>query len=494
MDSLVVVRVAFGLLMTVLAIKLLATGGVERLYLAQSLHVKYPLFGWVPDPTNLGMRLMLGLVAGSGLLVALGFLYRVAASVLFGCWGCVFFCDLTPYQNHDYLAVLLSFLFVLMPLNRALSLDARIRPAIACSTVPAWCLYVFRFQIAIVYLFGGIRKLNPDWLRGEPIRSMLHAEAFSHPLVGHRFFSESIVAAFAYGGLMLDLLIVPALLWRRTRLPAFVVSLVFHVTNAWLWDIDIFPWFMLAATLSFFPPDYPQRVVAWFRGRPAERRAVSPVARGERLSRDETLLVVLLALYAGVQLLLPCRPFLHPGHPLEQNQLLKFSWNMMLRLDDVRLLFVVVDRDSGESREVDPQTILSPFQLGRMGEPELVHQAAKYLARREREHGHENVAVHVRALQRVHARKWQVAYDPDVDLAALPQSLGVKAWVLPFEERYPPDPKVRTDFERARWEFCKEQGWLPLSRHAGDSDVRRQLQEWAQQYRKSLGADPANSG
>ena len=58
---------------------------------------------------------------------------------------------------------------------------------------------------------------------------------------------------FSWGGLIFDLAIVPALLWRRTRLVGYFLALTFHLANSLLWNIGIFPWFMVGATLLFFP-------------------------------------------------------------------------------------------------------------------------------------------------------------------------------------------------------------------------------------------------
>ena len=485
--SLVVFRAGFGGLMCYRAVELLVSGEAERLYVAPSMHIKYPFLGWLPNTSSAGLIAVLVAVALSSFLVAVGCLYRLAAATLFLAWSYVFFCDQAPNQNHDYLMVLLGFLFVLMPLNRSYSVDALIRPSIRSASIPAWCLYLLRFQVAIVYIFGGIRKLNPDWLRGEPIRTMLHSESFEHPIVGQYFLSETIVMTFVYGGLLLDLPIVPALLWGRTRILALIVSALFHATNAWLWDIDIFPWFMIFATTLFFPPDWPRAVVRrlGFRRVHGESAASGAAFFDRPLDARQRLVVGFLAAYAAMQVLVPCRPFLYPGHPLEQEQLLMFSWNMMLKLSDTRIQFVVVDNESGESWEAYPESVLSTFQLGRMGSPDMMHQTAQHIARLERAKGRENVSVYVHAMRRVHARDWEIAYDPRVDFASLPRTLGVKPWIPAFREKYPPPAGPRAAFERARWKFCKENGWLPLPKQAGNADVERRLMEWEEAYWKS---------
>ncbi len=485
--SLVVVRIAFGLLMVGLVLRFFAAGTIERLYLAQTLHFKYPFLSWLPDPSPWVLDATFVLVGITALMIAAGFLYRFASVVFTLSWPYIFFFDQTAYQNHDYLICLLGFLFTLMPLNRMLSIDAWLRPGLRAQTVPAWCLYIVRFQIAIVYVFGGIRKINPDWLRGEPIRTMLQTEAFEHSIIGEWFFSEPLVMAFAYGGLILDLLLVPALLWRVTRVPAFVIAVAFHLTNAWLWDIDMFPWFMIVATLAFFSPDYPRLILGKIREQWGNAKQVTPAERAISYSPVRQVTAAIVIVYAVFQVLIPCRPFLYPGHPLEQQDLLVFSWNMMLRLKASELVFIVVDHETGEKREVAPQTILSDYQCrARLGSPDMMHQAAQYLAEQERIAGRSNVSVYMHGRQSVHARPWQLAYDPEVDFAALPRTLGAKPWVMPFVEPYPPDPSARTAFVLAKWRFCKREGYLPFEKRGSDPEAVERVRAWETAYRKEL--------
>jgi len=152
-----------------------------------------------------------------------------------------------------YLVSILSFLLILIPCHRSFSLDALINPKSRSQFVPAWSLWLLRAQIGIPYFYGGLAKLNPDWLRGEPMRTWL-AELTSIPLVGQFLTEEWVVYLFSYGGLGFDLLIIPLLLFRKTRVIAFVASVMFHLTNAYIFNIGIFPWLMIPATLIFFPP------------------------------------------------------------------------------------------------------------------------------------------------------------------------------------------------------------------------------------------------
>jgi len=104
----------------------------------------------------------------------------------------------------------LSFLLCIVPAHKMWSLDARCRPQLRADTTPAWTLWLLRAQVAVVYFFGGVAKLNGDWLRGEPMRMWL-ADRTEFPVIGRFFTEESTVYLFSYGALFNDLL-APALL------------------------------------------------------------------------------------------------------------------------------------------------------------------------------------------------------------------------------------------------------------------------------------------
>src|SRR5688500_10346235 len=82
--------------------------------------------------------------------------------------------------------------------------------------------------------------------------------------LGPAFAADWVVYSFVIGGLMLDLLVVPLLLWPRTRPFAFVAAVGFNLINAVIFDIGIFPWLMLGALLIFFPPDLLRRFARAF--------------------------------------------------------------------------------------------------------------------------------------------------------------------------------------------------------------------------------------
>ena len=64
--------------------------------------------------------------------------------------------------------------------------------------------------------FGGIAKINGDWLRGEPLRAWL-ADRTDFPFLGRFFTDEPVVWFMTYSGLLIDLLFVFYMLNRCTR-------------------------------------------------------------------------------------------------------------------------------------------------------------------------------------------------------------------------------------------------------------------------------------
>lgn len=202
------------------------------------------LFVQVDNTWMVVFRILFGLIAGwevySAALFCLGFAYS-------------FLLEATRYLNHFYLIALLAGLLAVVPAHQRLSVDAWQRPSLRSDTAPAWTLWLLRFQVGIVSVFGGVAKLNGDWLRGEPMRTWLAART-GLPMIGRWFESEWLVWGFSDGGLLLDLAIVPLLLMRRTRAIALVALLIFNGLNDRLFSIGVFPYLALGAALLFCDP------------------------------------------------------------------------------------------------------------------------------------------------------------------------------------------------------------------------------------------------
>ncbi len=437
--SIVFFRVAFGAVMLVEVWRYFANGWIDGYYIKPTFFFKYYGFGWVQPWPGEAMNwhfIALGVLA---LFIMVGFLYRVSTILFFLGFTYVFLLDQTHYLNHFYLISLISLLLIFVPTHRAASVDSWLRPRIQSDFVPAWGLWLLRAQIGIAYFDAGLAKLNPDGLRGEPMRMWLASSKQMTMLgdfipVGRLFTNEYVVYWFTYGGLLLDLFIVPCLLWRRTRPFAFAAAMLFHLLNAKLFDIGVFPWFALTATLLFFEPDWPRRIFNWPRSEDRSNR----VLVGAYGSSRPRLTATLFWGFVAIQILCPLRHFLYPNivHWSEEGH--RFAWHMKLRSKSARARFVVTDAETGQKWTVKPSDYLTRRQYRKMaGQPDMILQFAHHLAEEYRLRGHAGVEVHAFVEAALNGRKYQPLIDPTVNLAAVKRSLGHATWITEPTEPLP---------------------------------------------------------
>ncbi len=111
-------------------------GLISHYWIDPPFHFTYFGFGWVrPLPGEL-MYLLFLLQGALAACCLLGLWYRVAALLFAIGNSYLFLIDETTYQNHYYLVSTISILMVFLPASRALSLDARWRPAVQSDTAP----------------------------------------------------------------------------------------------------------------------------------------------------------------------------------------------------------------------------------------------------------------------------------------------------------------------------------------------------------------------
>jgi len=428
--SCAVFRIGCGLLLAWWAADYLMTGRVRELYIEPRFHFTYYPFDFVKPWPGAGMIWHFGGLCLLALAIALGFLYRLA-TILFALGFTYFFLlERTNYQNHYYLLTLVAWCLTILPLNRLWALDAWDQRSLAADTVPAWCLWLLRFHVGVPYVYGGIAKIHPDWLAGEPMRTHLLLRS-DLPVIGPWLALEPVVQVFVWGGLLFDLLIVPLLLWRPTRLLGYGLCVVFHLLNSVLFRIHVFPWFMLVATTIFFAPDWPRRLLGM-------RPAVLPPSSAEasvRLSRRQRLLFGGLLVYVLFQLVWPFRHWLYPGDAAWTEQGHRFAWRMMLRAKISGVRYYMTDAATGVTWIPSLRPYLCAEQMEKFArDPEMVLQLAHFLADEYRRETGRTAEVRALVLTSLNGRKPQLLIDPQVNLAQVPRGCYRRPWVLPLTE------------------------------------------------------------
>jgi hypothetical protein len=436
--SRVALRVMFGAIMLWEVYRYFDHDWIRRYYIEPDFFFKYYGFGWVRPWPGIGMYLhflALGLLA---IFITVGLWYRISIVLFFVGFTYVFLLDQANYLNHFYFVSLMSFLMIFVPAHRAASIDAWRRPALRAEVVAVWSLWLLRAQVAILYFYAGVAKINTDFLRGEPMRMWLADRSNmsffgDHLPVGRLFTQEWVVYLFSYGGLLFDLLVAPALLWKRTRMIAFAFALAFHLMNVKLFSIGIFPWFSIAATLLFFSPDWPRRIFNW----PRSTALLPPLQRGEsRGGSRPRVVITFMAVYLAVQALVPLRHFLYPGNVSWTEEGHRFSWHMKLRDKEAgRVEFEARDPSTGQTWPIKPRDYLSKRQAEKMPQrPDMVLQFAHYMAAKLREKHGCDIEIRANIKASLNDRNAQLLIGPHVNLAAQERNLLPAAWILPLAE------------------------------------------------------------
>jgi len=425
--SLAAFRIAFGALLLALSLRYFAHGWIAEYFLKPTHFFTYWGFGWVRAWPGLGMYLHFGLMAACALGVLLGYRYRVSVLGYGLLFGYAHLIDKTNYLNHYYLVVCVCGLMACLPLAGAWSLDARRDARVRVDLVPSWMLWALRAQFGLVYLFGGLAKLNADWLlRAEPLSSWL-SRSSDWPLVGELLGARSTAFAMSWAGALFDLAVVPLLLWRKSRPFAFAALVAFHLLTATLFSIGMFPYVMIVGATLFFEADWPRRLasrLAW--------RGVTQAAPSRNVGAPRWLQPA-LAVYFLVQLLAPARHWLYPGQLCWSEQGFRFSWNVMLMEKNGAVDFRVVEPATGRTFRVSPSDYFTPYQAAMMAtQPDMVLEAARLVAADYRARGLSEPAVYADAFASLNGRPMQRLLDPTVDLAREVDGLTNKTWILPM--------------------------------------------------------------
>lgn len=434
--SLAAFRILFGALMLVAVARFFVHGWIATYFIEPRNFFTYYGFAWVKPWPGIGMYVHFAMMAVFAVGVMVGFYYR-ASIVGFGLlFLYAHLIDKTNYLNHYYLIVCLCGLMALLPLDRAFSVRAwRQKGASSSATVPAWMLWLLRAQLACVYIFGGIAKLKYDWLvDAQPLRMWLAANS-EVSWFGGLFTKAWVAHVFSIAGAAFDLLVVPALLWARTRWLAYIALVFFHLMTARLFQLGMFPWIMMANSLLFLPVDWPRRVRNWlpifFRRRDPALPAMSAPVESHHPQR---FVLPLLCLYMSIQIAMPLRHWLYPGNVCWTEQGFRFSWNVMLIEKNGSADFFVTEPVTGRTWEVNNREYLTPYQNKMMAsQPDMILQFAHMIAADFRRRGIKSPQVRVDAFAALNGRRNARLINRTVDLAQEADSLRPQWWIEPLQ-------------------------------------------------------------
>lgn len=423
-SALVVFRIMFGFLLAVEAFGAIFTGWIRRTLIEPSETFNFIGFEFLQPLPGDGMLYYYGVMGLFGVLVMLGFKYRISIIAYTIMWSGVYLMQKSSYNNHYYLLMLLCIIMSFLPAHRNASIDAWRVPALRTNSMPRWVWVAIVLQMWIVYTYAAIAKIYPDWF-DTTFPALLMSSKQNYWLVGELLQQSWVHYTIAWYGFLFDLLVIPLLFWRRTRIFIFIAAIFFHLFNSFIFHIGIFPYLALALTIFFFPTRSVNKL--FFLGKKPyyeENEIIVP-------SYKKPLLVIFTVWFL-VQIVLPVRHHFFEDNVLWTEEGHRLSWRMMLRSKGGNSVFKVVEKGSTDTIYVQAEDYLTRKQLGAISsKPDMIWQFAQRLKKEYNKEGKE-VQVFVDASVRVNGRPPRRFIDPKVDLANEKwQHFKHHDWILP---------------------------------------------------------------
>ena len=406
-SPLVVFRIFFGFLVACESFGAILTGWVKRILIDPEVTFSFIGFEWLKPLPGFGMYFYFIAMGVFGLAIMLGYRYRIAIISYTILWAGVYFMQKTAYNNHYYLLLLISFLMIFLPSNSYASLDVRQNRIKEENTMPYWISLLFIIQVAIVYVFASIAKFYPDWLDGTFTRNLL-ADSTNVITLKKLFLQKWFYLFIAYMGIIFDLLIVPLLLFKKTRMLALLASLTFHLFNAIFLEIGIFPFFALTFALFFYEPETIRSVFL-------RRKTSIETDNGHSNYYGKKIVYFLIIPYLIIQLLLPLRHHFIEGDVLWTEEGHRLSWRMMLRERSGFIYIRIKDLKTGKLSVYDYRKNLTDKQIQNLAtKPDFIWQYCQYIKKEFKE---KEIAIFIDCKNSINRKEYKTLIDPKFDMA-----------------------------------------------------------------------------
>lgn len=423
----VIFRMLFGLLIAIECYGSIGTGWVRRVLVEPTFTFTMPGFEWLQPLPGDGMYYYFAVMGSMGVLICLGYYYRFAMLTFAVMWSGVYFMQTTSYNNHYYLLMIISYVMFLLPAHTYASLDVIRKPSIKTLTMPRWVSLTMILHMAIVYFFATKAKFYPDWLDGTFTRILFTGRAYLE-IFGDLFKQPWFHLFIAYSGIAFDGLVVPMLLWKPTRIFAFIASLFFHIFNSITLRIGIFPYFALSFGLFFFEPAKLKKLFLW-------KKPFSDVQSMPLDFRYKNILIYVLIPYFILQIALPLRHHFIEGNVFWTEEGHKHSWRMMLRSRSGTIKFMVENKATGEREKYDLVSKVSKKQIKNVSnKPHSIWQMAQRIKKEYTAEGID-VAVYAECRVSLNGRKSKPFIDSEIDLSTVKFNVWKhNEWILLYDK------------------------------------------------------------
>ncbi|MGB0895866.1 MAG: HTTM domain-containing protein [Flavobacteriaceae bacterium] len=420
---LIIFRIIFGLLIFLESVGAIFTGWIKRTLIDPEFTFTVIGLEWLQPLSGPGMYIYYAIMGLFGLCVMIGYKYRFSIVAFTLLWTATYLMQKASYNNHYYLLILIASFMCILPAHNYCSIDAKLKPQITKTHMPNWAKLIFIGQMAIVYTYGAIAKLYSDWLDTTVMNIFMTAKKHYY-IIGDLLQNTYIHYFLAYGGILFDGLIIPFLLIKRTRKTAFGCAIFFHIFNAIVFQVGIFPFLSLAFCLFFFDAKTIHRI--FLKQKPFySQNEVS-------IPKNKTLITSVFTIYFCIQLILPIRHWFISGDVLRTEEGHRLSWRMMLRAKSGIINFKVVDSATNESSIINHRKKLSSKQAQIIAtKPDVIWQFAQRLKNEYAAKGKHVKIYAVNSNVSINGKALHPFINPNIDLAAEKwNTFGHSHWIL----------------------------------------------------------------
>lgn len=228
------------------------------------------LFEFLPQ-TSFALWSCYFILIFNAIALAFGFLTRIQLFSIFILYNSFVHRNVLIVDGEDTVFRLMAFYLFFSPAGYYFSVDNWIRKNIKLGIKQAntrekitppqefaiWPLRLIQIQTVTIVLFSAIEKLNgADWLDGTAIYyvSRLDDLFYRLPLPSFPFESLLFIKLITWGTLVFELGAPIAVWFKRTRIPALIVLLFFHLSLEYTMNLNLFQWLMILGWCSFLQP------------------------------------------------------------------------------------------------------------------------------------------------------------------------------------------------------------------------------------------------
>ena len=431
---LAVFRILFGCLLIFATLRFIGNNWVEDYYIKPVYNFKYYGFEWVKSLEHF-TYLLFAITLLSSVGIVLGLYYRVCAILLFLSFTYCELIDKTTYLNHYYFVSLIGFLMIFLPANAYFSLDAKRNPNIAFTKIPRYTIFVIQLMLCIVYFYAGLAKLNSDWLlKAMPLKIWMPSK-YDIPILGDWFQKPWLHYFMSWSGMIYDLSIPFLLFYKRTRLFAFCLVVIFHLLTKVLFPIGVFPYVMILSTLLFFDASFHEKIIMLIKKVLHVKYTQNDKTRYWYPSFKNQQIALIFVMFFSIQLLFPFRYLCYPDELFWTEEGYRFSWRVMLIEKGAYAQFKIINPENGNWFYVDNADFLTPFQQKQMAmQADFILEYAHFLESHFSKQGIKDPEVYVDSFIALNGRRSQRFIDPTTDLTKIKDSFDHKDWILPFND------------------------------------------------------------